>query len=110
MADVNPTEARDFVMARLAACRANIYMVADALDDCLCHFADPDGDKEGKERAELLEAIDDGLGEAARAVQMAQDMFGDIDTAEGEPEMPEGDGHDPETDDTEDDDDDADDD
>ena len=62
------TVARDFVMARLAACRAALVMAEAALDECLVYFVDPSDDARGKERGELLEAVDAQLGEAARAI------------------------------------------
>lgn len=95
--------ARDFVMARLAACRGAVAIAGDALDQTLALFIEPDEDKKGKARGELLETIDDALGEGARAVQAAQELFDEIDTREGEPDIPEGDGEDPEDDDDDDD-------
>jgi hypothetical protein len=93
--------ARDFCMARLAACRGAISLAAGALDEALAHFTDPSDDFKGKERALLLEAIDDQLGEAARAVQLAQGAWSDVDPSEEEPDQEEPD--DPEEEDPEDD-------
>lgn len=93
--------AREFVMARLAACRGGISQAEGALDEALAMFLAPDEDKRGKKRQGLLEAVDVALGEATRAVQAAQEMLDEIDPAEGEPDLPEGDGDDPEDDDDE---------
>ena len=83
------TATRDFVMARLAACRGAVALAAENLDMALALFLSPDSDPKGKERAEALEAVDEGLGEAAWAVQSAQELLADIDPEEGEPEQPE---------------------
>ena len=77
------TVARDFVMARLAACRAALVMAEAALDECLVYFVDPSDDARGKERGELLEAVDAQLGEAARAIQLAQQEWVDVDPEGG---------------------------
>jgi len=95
------TAARDFTMARLAAARTLIASAAQACDDCLAMFVDPDSDRSGKERAELLEQIDDGLGIAATAVQAAQQSWEDVDPQEGEPEDDEGEEEDEEDEDEE---------
>lgn len=81
--------ARDFCMARLAACRGALALATGALDEALSHFVDPSDDHRGKERALLLEAVDDQLGEAARAVQLAQGAWADVDPAEEEPDAEE---------------------
>lgn len=94
MNDRDSSDARDYVMARLAACRAWLTDALEELDECLGHFIAPDGDLDGEARAAHLEAIDESVGEAARSVQMAQDAIGDIDPQESEPDLPEGDGHD----------------
>jgi hypothetical protein len=91
-------------MARLGACRGAVAAASSALDECLGLFLMPAEDKKGEQRGELLEAIDDTLGEAARAVQAAQELFEDINPADGEPDLPEGDGDDPDDDDDGDDD------
>lgn len=91
---VDPSEARDFVMARLGAARAHVSGAADDVDTLLAFFVDPDDDADGALRAEMLESLDDSLGEAARAVQAAQSAFSDIDPTEAEGDLPEDDGHD----------------
>ncbi len=93
----NPADssnARDYVMARLAACRAWLTDAIEELDECIGEFIAPEGDADGAARAARLEAIDESIGAAARSVQMAQDAMGDIDPEEAEPDLPEGDGHD----------------
>jgi hypothetical protein len=99
------TAARDFVMARLAACRGALAMATGALDTALIYFVDPSDDLKGKERAALLEAIDIQVGEAARAVQLAQEGWDGVDPKESEPEPEEGDEDDDEEGDEDEDDD-----
>lgn len=96
---MSKSENRDFVMARLAACRAHMSWGSEQLDMALALFVDPAADEQGELRAEILDGIDDTIGEAARAIQAAQELLGDIDPLEGEPELPEGDGHDEDEDD-----------
>jgi len=91
--------ARDFTMARLAACRAALASAAALLDEALGLFVDTGSDRKGKERSELLEAIDANIGDAARAVQLAQSSMGDVDPEEGEPEDDEDPEDEPEDDD-----------
>lgn len=85
------TAARDFTMARLAACRGALALAGAALDECLSLFVDPAEDPKGKDRAELLEAVDGHIGEAARGIQLAQVGWDDIDPKEGEPDPEEDD-------------------
>lgn len=95
------TAARDFVMARLAACRAYVAAVSMELDTCLGLFVDPEDDTKGKDRADLLEQIDDDLGAAVIALHAAQEVWEDVDPAEGEPEAEEVEEDDDEGDDKE---------
>lgn len=95
--------ARDFVMARLAAARGQLSAATGALDDALILFVETDDDRTGKKRAELIEAVDASIAEAARGVQLAMSELDAIDPKETEPE-PEDD-EDEEEDDDEDDDD-----
>jgi len=97
------TAARDFCMARLAACRGALAIATDGLDEALALFIDPEGDAKGKTRSELLEGIDDAIGLAARAVQAAQALFEEIDPKEGEPDPDEDDGDDDDDNDKDDD-------
>lgn len=84
--DEERTLARDFTLARLAVCRGHLASSMAALDEALALFADPDEDAKGKDRKELLEGIDESLGGAATALQMAQVSWEDCDPAEGEPD------------------------
>lgn len=88
------SNARDYVMARLAACRTWLTGAIEEVELCIDYFIAPDGDPDASGRAAQLEAIDEAIGEAARSVQLAQDAIGDIDPDEGEPDLPENDGHD----------------
>lgn len=93
--DGEAAAARNFVMARLAACRAALRDAGDGVDDAIGMFVDPSEDLDGKERRLLLEGIDDAIGDAARAVQTAQDVVDAIDWSEGEADVEgEGDGDD----------------
>lgn len=78
------TAARDYVMARLAACRGALAMATAALDAALGHFLVPEEDPKGKHRAEALEAVDELIGDGARAVQAAQEVWPDVDPREAE--------------------------
>lgn len=91
--------ARDYVMARLAACRGALASAQVQLDDALWMFIAPDEDAKGAGRRDLLESIDAAIGEAARAVQLAQPVLEDIDPKEGEPEPDEDDEDDDEDED-----------
>jgi hypothetical protein len=83
--------ARDFTMARLAACRGGLSSAVAALDEAIGHFIDSSDDPKGKARSELLEAIDVHIGEAARAIQSAQGSWSDCDPKESEPDPDEDD-------------------
>jgi len=96
--------ARDFLMARAAACRGAISTASEALDEFLQLMIQPDHDKLGKRRAELLEMIDDLLGQAAISIQHAQPAWSDVDPKEEEPEIDEDDDEDEEDDDEDEDD------
>src|SRR3990172_8803176 len=84
--DGEQAAAREFLLARLAACRGALASAASSLDDALILFVDTEGDPKGKERSKLLEAVDVAIGEAARAIQLAMPAMSDIDPAEGEPD------------------------
>ncbi len=83
---------RDFVMARIAAAIASAQSGIDALLEAALHFADPDDDRQGKKRKELLDDADESLGIASRAVQAAQAGIDDCskeDLVTGEPDVDE---------------------
>lgn len=94
----DPSEARDFVMARLGAARAHVSNAADDIDAALQLFVSPGDDPDGKGRADMLETADDALGEAARAIQAGQEVYPGINPTEAEADLPEDDGHDAEGD------------
>jgi predicted NBD/HSP70 family sugar kinase len=81
------TAAREFLLARLAACRGALASASSSLDDALILFVETGEDPKGKERSKLLEAVDLAIGEAARAIQLAMPAMGDVDPGEGEPEL-----------------------
>lgn len=84
------TQARDFVMARLAAGRAFAAMALAQLDLAIELFVDPSEDENGKLRAQHLEGADEAFTLAATAVQAAQEAFPEVDPAEGEEDPAEG--------------------
>ena len=97
-------EARDFIMARLGAARAYSALIAEQIDECLSLFIEPDEDRDGKERIDLLESISEVSGLLSRAVETAQTGFetlGKSELREGEPDLPEGEEFDEEEDDVE---------
>lgn len=96
--DDERSAAREFLLARLSICRGALASASSSLDDALILFADPGEDPKGKERSKLLEAVDVAIGEAARAIQLAQPAMADIDPAEAEPEPDDEDDEDEEDD------------
>lgn len=93
---------RDYVMARLGAARAGLAAATEAVDEALAYYAEPDDDADGEERAELMDAADESLGAATRALQEAQRAMAAVDPEEGEDDLEED--EDEEEDDDEDDD------
>lgn len=81
------TASREYTLARLAIARGALASSATALDEALILFVDTPDDKKGAKRAQLLEAIDEGIGVAARAVQAAQTSWDFVDPGEGEPDV-----------------------
>jgi len=102
------TAAREFLLARLAACRGALASASSSLDEALILFVDTGEDPKGKERSKLLEAVDLAIGEAARAIQLAMPAMGDVDPSEGEPEPEDEEDEDEEDEDSDDSDDDED--
>lgn len=91
--DEDEGDPRDYVMARLLAARVQAQAAIDAIDDAAAHFVDPDEDKSGKTRTQLLDDADECLGGSARSLQDAMQVMKDMDREDleaGEPE-PEGD-------------------
>lgn len=82
--EIDPSP-RDFVMARIAAGRAAAQSAVAAIDDLLNLFVNPDDDKRGKERVELLGEALEALGCACRAVEMAEATIDQIEFTECEP-------------------------
>ncbi len=82
--EIDPSP-RDFFMARLAAGRAAAQAAISALDELLNLCINPEDDKKGKEREELLGETLESLGCACRAVEMAEATFEQVDLDECEP-------------------------
>lgn len=76
---------RDFVMARIAAGRAAAQSAIEAIDDALNLFVNPDQDRRGKARSELIGEALEALGCACRAVEMAEATLDQADMRECEP-------------------------
>lgn len=76
---------RDFVMARLAAGRAAAQSAITSMDEVLNLFINPDQDKKGKEREEMIGEALEALGCACRAVEMAETTFDQVELDECEP-------------------------
>jgi hypothetical protein len=79
---------RDFVMARLAAARVSAQAAIEQIDAALGHFVDPDEDKGGTERGELLEGALEAIGEASRGIEAAQHIWDNEEVEDdGEPDL-----------------------
>jgi len=76
---------RDYVMARLLAARASFQASIDAIDECAALFVNPDDDKKGDERKELIDSALEAAGAGSRALESAEETFDQIDPTEGEP-------------------------
>lgn len=77
--------ARDFVMARLAAGRSAAQSAIGAIDDALAFFVNPDDDKTGKERRDLVETALEDAGVLCRALESAEEQIGEVDYKMCEP-------------------------
>lgn len=78
-------EARDFVMARLAAGRAAAQSAINSIDEAINLFVNPDQDKNGNERTEEIADALEALGVACRALEAAEPELDDVDMTQGEP-------------------------
>lgn len=82
---VEDVDARDYVMARLAAGRSAAQSAIQAIDDALAFFVNPDEDKTGKERRDLLEAALEDAGVLCRALEAAEEEIPEVDFKACEP-------------------------
>jgi len=80
--------ARDYMLARLAACRSAIDDAKTTCDALIAATVDPEanGDEKGKRRENGFEDLDDALGRAAIASGAAREAWGDVDPEMGEPD------------------------
>ena len=99
---------RDYVMARLLAARSAAQDALNAIDEAAELFTNPDEDKKGKHRVELVDTALEASGAASRALESAQEVLDDVDMQEGEPWDDESEDDDSEDEDTEEDDEDGD--
>lgn len=77
--------ARDHVMARLAAARVFLQSAVESIDDAIALCVDPEEDDDGSERAELLEVAHDSAGSAQRSLELASEWVTKMDPEECEP-------------------------
>ena len=89
--EIDPSAARDFVLARLAAARARVAAIEKGIDACIACFLIEKLDPTGKDRADLLDDLAEEAGCLSRALEAAQELLEDVDPKEGEPDLPEGD-------------------
>ena len=87
--EAEASAARDFVMARLLACRVSLTDALANLDHAAALFVDAADDANGKIRKKSLEDVDASCGAAAAAVQLAMAELENIDPEEGEPDAEE---------------------
>lgn len=73
------SEARDFVLARLAVTLVSLQAAKDAVEEAVAHCVLPEEDEDGKEREELLDTASEAIGEATRALEEAQEGLDDKD-------------------------------
>lgn len=76
------TNNRDFAMARMAAVMATLSTMRDDAQAVVELFVDPETDKEGAERLELLEQLELGCHGVAGAIAAARDAVEGMDDAE----------------------------
>lgn len=95
--EIEPTE-RDYVMARLAAGRAAAQAAINAIDESLHFFINPDDDKTGKHRRDMLEEALEAAGVVCRALECAEEVIPEVDFKECEPWEEEEDGDEEEED------------
>lgn len=81
--------ARDFVMARVAAARVFAQEAVDGCDAILALCTSPDDDKDGEERDNIFENAIEAAGEASRSLEVAQEVWqsDEVDPNEGEPDV-----------------------
>lgn len=68
---------RDFVMARLAACRVSLQAAVELVDETLGYMVDPSDDAKGKKRDEGLDACEEAIGAAGISLREASRVWSD---------------------------------
>ena len=76
-AQVEVENPRDFTLARLAIARGSLQAAIEAIDDCVGAFANPESDKRGKDRRELIGDALECTGTANRALEAAEQEIKD---------------------------------
>ena len=72
-------DVRDDAMARLLAARVSFQAAIDAIDEAGACFVNPDTDKGGKERRQLVSDALEAAGSASRALEHVEDTLKDFD-------------------------------
>ena len=96
---------RDFVMARLYSARGSLQAALEALDDAAGAFTNPESDKSGKDRKQLISDALECTGSASRALEAAEGWMSDFEKATWLEREPWDDDEDEDEDDEDDDDD-----
>ncbi len=78
-------DARDFVMARLAAARVSAAAAVTAIDEAIELFVDVEEDEDGGDRTEAIAAALEDVGRATRALEAAEERMPSVDPEDCEP-------------------------
>jgi hypothetical protein len=76
------SNSRDFALARLAVAQATLVDMRDDTHLVVEHFIDPEEDKEGAQRAELLEGLEVGCHSLMQAISAAKEAMEGMDAEE----------------------------
>lgn len=78
-------DARDFVMARLAAARVSAAAAIMAIDETIVMFVDVEEDEDGADRTDAIAAALEEAGRATRALEAAEERMSKVDPQDCEP-------------------------
>lgn len=105
---MNAARARDFVLARSGIAIGQLVAATAALTDAMALYVQPDEDKKGDERKELLGHALEHASAACRALEAAEEVIEDVNPRDVEPWDDEEDDDDEDEDEEEEDDEDGD--